>query len=328
MRTESEKWQHMLNFVNQHTQRFPSNIDRTNPAKKFRRLVMLRFLADNLLVFMLQYVGLNLSQLIVHPSPLWLATGTTCAYLFLKGYGVLPGIWLGCFLGFYLQKIGFVLALDYATGLTLQGVMLLWFSHRYLSPTLIFYRLSAFIKFLVYAFLLTGMVSFIFICIGYYSSLSHADMSLYRWLQWWLANFNAILVFSCALITWDAYFPDFYAVKLLKSTFFLFGLLLFFIMSLIFSHTPTLTTCLALLIMLLTAMISAYLGWCGAVTAVFLCGMVVCFAGFLDAPVFYTYSVAVSLLLLQGVVCVNAMIGLSIASSRSNKRVRLPQHKD
>lgn len=317
MITKSDKWQSMLTIVNQYSQLLPSNT-RTNQAQQFKKLVRKRLLAENILVFLLQYIGLKLSTLTLHPSPLWLATGTACAYLFLRGYSVLPGVWLGSFLGFYLEKIGFLLALDCATVLTLQGFLLLWFSYRYLSPTLIFNHLPMFIKFIVYTALLTALASFMLIFICYSSLLSHKDTLFQHWLQWWLANFNAILIFSCALLTWDAYFADFYAVKQWKSIAMLFGLLLFFIIGLIFSHTPASTTFMALSILLITVFISAKFGWCGAITAAFLSGILLCFAGFFDAVLFSTYSTAVTLLLLQLFLCLNTIIALSVAIKRNH----------
>jgi integral membrane sensor domain MASE1 len=305
--SDTEKWHQMQLIVNQN-----SKILHHDLVWQFKKLFLLRLLTANIFIFILQYIGLNLSTLSQNLSPLWFATGTSCAYLFLRGYSIIPGIWLGTFSAYYLAKAGFLVSIGCATVLSLQAVLLVWFCHRYLSPTLIFYRLRMFVTFIIYTAILTCIVSFMLICICYLS-LSHADAPFQLWLQWWLANFNAILIFSCMLITFDAYFLDFYGVKPLKRTYILFALLLIIIIMLIFNHTLVSTICLALLIMLLTIYISIQFGWCGGITAAFLSGMLLCFAGFSGADVFSSSSVSVTLLLLQLFLCANTIIGLSAA---------------
>nr|WP_226905643.1 MASE1 domain-containing protein [Legionella antarctica] len=280
---------------------------------KLKKLFLLRLLTENIFIFILQYIGLNLSTLSQNLSPLWFATGTSCAYLFLRGYSVMPGIWLGTFSAYYLAKAGFLVSICCAIVLSLQATLLLWFSHHFLGPTLIFYRLGKFVTFVIYTAILTCIISFmlIYIC---YTLLLHVEASaLQLWLQWWLANLNAILIFSCALITFDAYFLDFYAAKPLKKTYVLFVLLLLVMISLIFTQTIVSTIVLALLVMLITIYVSVHFGWCGAIAAVFLSGMLFCFAGFFRTEVFSFSSVSVSLLLLQLFLCANTIIGLSVA---------------
>ncbi len=281
-------------------------------TQQFNKLRNKRLFTDNLFVFLVQYIGLKLSVFSLSPSPLWLATGSACTYLFLRGYGVLPGVWLGSLFGFYFEGIGLNLALKCASVLSLQGLLLIWFSHRYLSPTLIFNSQRRFLQFIIYTALLTAAISLTFMEICY-SVLPHTKPPLQYAVQWWLANFNAIMIFSCALLTWDAYFPDVYTIKQWKNIITLFSILLLLIIALIFSHTPVSTTCFALSIILITAFISARWGWCGAIAAVFLSGMLLCFAGFLDAPIFSTYSATVSLLLVQLFLCVNTIVALSLS---------------
>lgn len=305
--SDTEKWHQMQLIVNQNLKIVDHDL-----ISQFKKIFLLRLLTENIYIFILQYIGLTLSTLSQNLSLLWFATGTSCAYLFLRGYSVMPGIWLGTFSAYYLAKAGFLLSIGCATVLSLQAVLLLWLSHRYISPTLIFYRLRMFATFIIYTAILTCIISFILICMCY-PSLSHADAPFQLWLQWWLANFNAILIFSCALVTFDAYFLDFYGVKPLRSTYILFALLLLIIITFNFSHIPVLTICLALLIMLLTIYISVRFGWCGAITVAFVSGMLLCFAGLLGIGVFSYSSVSVTLLLLQLFFCVNTIIGLSVA---------------
>ena len=316
MKIESEKLQLVSALVNQHQELLPPGM-RINPAQQFKKLVIKRLFAENCLIFLLQFIGLKLTSLIGHPSPLWFATGTASAYLFLRGYSVLPGIWLGSYVSFYSEGIGFWLAFDWATMFALQGLLLLWFSYRYLSPTLIFSHLKTFMQFVGYCIILTGIVSFMFIGICSLSQFQ-AAVSLHLWLQWWLGNINGILIFACALITWDAYFPDFHATKLAKNTLFSFCLLFLLLITLAFCHTMLSTTWLLLSILLLNLFISARLGWCGAISVSFVSAIVLCLAAMVDAPVFYTYSASSTLLLIQLFLAMNAVLTLSLALSRKN----------
>jgi len=303
---DKEKWHQMLLIVNQHT-----NLLYPDLTWQFKKLFLLRLLTENIFIFILQYIGLNLTTLSLTPSPLWFATGTSCAYLFLRGYSILPGIWLGTFSAYCMAKAYFWVAFACATVFSLQATLLLWLCYQYLNPTLLFYRLKIFAAFIGLTAIVTGISSFLLLCFCY-ASLSHVEPLLQLLLQWWLANFNAILIFSCALITLDAYFSDFYAFKQLKSSAILFGLLFCIIITFIFSHTPVATTCMGLLVTLITVIISTNLGWCGAISAVFLTGMLLCFAGFMDGPVYFTYCTSMTLLLLQLFLCLNSIIGLGI----------------
>lgn len=311
---DTEKWYHMLRIVNQNSKLLHYGLE-----WQFKKLFFQRFLTENLFIFILQYIGLNLSTLSQNLLPLWFATGTSCAYLFLRGYAVVPGIWLGTFAAYCIAKSGVQLAICCATMLSLQAVLLRWLSHYYRIPTPIFYRLKPFITFIIVTALLTCVISFILIFITY-PSLLRVDNPFQLGLQWWLANFNAILLFTCALIAFDAFFLNFYAGKPSSSTVILFVLLLLAIMALILSHTRVSTSCFALIIMLLTVYISAHLGWVGAITAAFLTGMLPCLAGFLGASVFSATSISVSLLLMQLFLSINTILGLGVAIRYKIKR--------
>ncbi len=279
-------------------------------SQQFNTLRAKRLFADNLLVFLMQYIGLKLSTFGITPSPLWLATGSSCAYLFLRGTSVLPGIWLGSLFGFYFEKIGLKLSLECASILTVQALLLLQFSYRHLSPTLIFTHQPMFVKYIVFTGLLTAMISFIFVGICYPVVPHNASFFQY-WVKWWFANLNAIIIFSCAMVTWDAYASSVQTIKQWTTIYLIFAALLVLNVALAFSHTLLSTTCLAFSILLMTVFISVRLGWCGAIAAAFLSGIVLSFAGFLDAAVFSTYSTAMSLFLIQLFLFLNATIGLS-----------------
>ena len=306
---DKDKWHRMLLLVNQHSKQLQPNL-----KWQFKKLFLLRLLTENTFVFLLQYSSLNLSTLSLHASPLWLATGTSCAFLFLRGYSVLPGIWLGTFLAYYLAKAAFWLAFGCAIVLSLQAVFLRWFNYRYLlSPTLIFYRLQTYIKFILFAAALTALVSVVLIFM-YSLLMPHREISFQLWLQWWLGNLNAILIFSCALITWDSYFPRSYSIKQLKKTLLtLYTLLVLITLALSISHTPMATILLALSNLFIILLISANYGWGGAITAAFISGILLSFAAFMGAAVFNTPFVSLTFPLLQLLLCVETIIGVIFA---------------
>lgn len=308
---EIDKWQSMLTIVNQYPELLPPNTNPT-PAQQFKKMVRQRIITENLLVFFLQYIGLKLTTFSLDPSPLWLATGTASTYLFLRGYRVLPGIWLGNFAGFYLERIGFNLAFECATLFTLQGLLLLRLSYRYFSPTLVFYRLKEFMKFIAITTLLTAIISALLFSLCY-SSLYNHEAPVERYLQWWLANFNAILIFSCALLTWDAFFPAIDKLNRFNPRLLSFGLLITLTLALVLSDTPMMTISLGLGLMLTIFWISRYFGWCGSVTATLTSTMLLCFAGFLHTPLFSIHCTPSILLVLQLTLCITTILGLMIA---------------
>lgn len=286
-------------------------------AWQFKKLFFRRLLTENLLVFFIQYSGLNISTLQLHPSPLWFATGTACAYLFLRGFSVLPGIFAGSFLAWYLAGSGLLLALGGAALFSLQAILVRWFNYRFLRPTLIFYELRDFIKFMLFVAVLTGFLSFILFILCY-SSMSSTSIPFQLWVQWWLANLNAILIFSCAFITWDAYFPSSYSMKQPnKMQLLLNGGLIFFTVVLMFSCNPVVTLCFALLNLVLVVAISALFGWYNAMTASFLSGTLLSFAAFMAAPVFSTSFSSLTMIFLQLFLFLETVLGLSCAIKRN-----------
>jgi integral membrane sensor domain MASE1 len=299
----------MLLLVNQHSKRLQPNL-----KWQFKKLLLLRLLTENIFVFLLQYSGLNLSTLSIHASPLWFATGTSCAFLFLRGYSILPGIWLGTFLAYYLAKAAFWLAFGCAIVLSLQAVFLRWFNYRYLlSPTLIFYRLQMYVKFVLFTATLTALVSVVLIFM-YSLLMPHREISFQLWLQYWLGNLNAILIFSCALITWDNYFPRSYPIRQLKKTLLpLYALVVLITLALSISHTLMATILLALPNLFIIGFIGANYGWGGAITASFISGILLGFAAFMGAAVFNTPFISLTFPLLQLLLCMESIVGVVFA---------------
>jgi len=311
MKTESDNWQIMQNIVKQYAAILPSKTYLT--PQQFNQLRTKRLFSDNFLVFLMVYIGLKLSIFSATPSPLWLATGSACGYLFLRGTSVLPGIWLGSLFGFYFEKIGLRLVFECATVLTFQPLLLLQFCYRYLSPTLIFTHQRMFVKYILFTALLSAITSLMFVEICY-STLLHNESFFQCWVTWWLANLNSIIIFSCAMITWDAYASSAPGIKQWRTICIVFTTLSVLIVALAFSHTLILSTCLAFFVFLMTVFISVHFGWCGAIAAVFLSGILLSFAGLLNAPVFAIYTSAMSLFLIQLFLFLISIIGLSVAN--------------
>lgn len=310
--TDKNKWTRMLHLVNANAQLLQPNIE-----QQFKKLAFIRLLFNNLLLCLIQYSGLNLSNLSSSPSPVWFATGTACAFLFLRGYSVLPGIWLGNFLAYFFAKVGVGLAIAFATVISLQAVILLWFSYRYLSPTLIFYKLPMYLQFIIFTAALTATTSLTLLLL-FALSMPHKEILRLEWISLWLGNLNAILIFSCAYVTWDAYFSLAYTIttphKLIRNT--LYALVVCISVALALSTTQATTCILALASLWVTVAISVGFGWCGAMTATFLSAILLSLAAFEETPAFHSPLTSSTIIFLQCFLCVQTIIGLSIAIQR------------
>lgn len=304
-----DKWASMLSIVNENLQKIQPDLAISCKKLFFKRLIM-----ENILVFFIQYSGLILSFYSLFSTPLWFATGTACAYLFLRGYSVLPGIWFGSFFACYFSKAGFLLACGFATLFSLQAVLLRWFHWFSLYPTLIFYNLQSLFRFFIYTVLLTALVSMAFVGMVY-SAFPLTERLALLWLQWWLANWGAMLIFSCALLTWDAYFPSFYSIKQFdKKQYIAYALLILCLIGLVFSQDTLLTLGFAVLNLFIILFISSLWGWVGAVAALCLSGIWLNFAAFLEAPVFSTPFSSATQLFLQGLLCTESIFGFCFAT--------------
>lgn len=317
--TEKDKWTRMLKVVQANTHRLPPDI-----KLPFKKLAIVRFIFNNLLLLLIQYSGLHLSNLSSGPAPVWFATGTACAFLFLRGFSVLPGIYVGNFLGYFAAKIGFGYALAFATVISGQAVVLLWLHYHYLSPTLIFYRLPTYIQFVAYTAVLTATVSLVLLFL-YVSCWPRQESALCIWAYLWLGNLNAILIFSCAYLTWDAY--SLRTDPIQKSTRWLRNILYLILIStnlaLAFSTSAAAGWILGLISIVITMIISIYFGWCGAIAASFLSAILLSFAAFLDAPVFHTSFANIMVLSIQILLCVQTITALSIGIQQKKHSAQL-----
>ena len=135
------------------------------------------------------------------------------------------------------------------------------------------------------------------------------------WLQCWLANFNGMLIISCALITFDTYFSQVDILRHKNNIFkfsSIYGFLSALILILLYCHTPFFTMCFALSIVIYTVFISIWFGWCGAVFSIFLFGMAISLASYLKLPLFSTYFSSETFVYLQRILTINTITGLTL----------------
>lgn len=293
----------MLAVVYQHSNQLPSNL-----SQQFKKLFIQRFLSENLFIFIIQYIGLNLGTVSLNSSPMWFATGTSCAYLFLRGYGVIPGIFLGTLCAYLIANAGFTLACSSALLFCLQAIALRSFCYKFLSPTLIFYRLKDFAVFIIYACLLSGLISYILLILSYPSLASTTSLQSLA-IQWWLGNFNGIIIFATTFLTFDTYFLDYYAERNFKNTFWLLATLFILLTGLVFSAHLILITIFALIVFIYTIYISLFYHWPGALFVSFITSFFISVAGLFNPPLF-TF---INLEYIQGFLCINTLGAQMIA---------------
>ncbi|HEX4046006.1 MAG TPA: MASE1 domain-containing protein, partial [Gammaproteobacteria bacterium] len=250
--------------------------------------------------------------------PVWFASGTACAFIFMRGWSVLPGIFLGSFCAYYLATNHFFQSSFNAGIDASQAFLLLWFSYRYISPTLVFYSTKKCIQFILCCSVLTAIAS---LMRGLFYDAVFADSILMFqfWLRLWLGNLTGILVFSLAILTWDLYFLQLDNFKKINKLLLIFcyGLLLITIIALLFSRTPFFILLFSLATMPIICCISLCFGWCGVSAAVFLFGLLLNFAGYLNLPVFATHHSLTMLIYIQAILVVETIVGLYVAIRRA-----------
>lgn len=305
--TNSGKWQRMAALVQQ------SVAEPGNFTPSFNRLVLSRLLFRNLIVFFLQYAGLMFSTLSSPFSTIWFASGTACAFVFLRGYNIIPGIWLGSILAYYFAGLDLEKSCLCALVLSLQALLLVKLNYRSFILSPIFYERSSILKFIGYCALVSAAGSFLlaFLC---FSALSQTTSFAQVCLEWWLANFNGMVLISCALVTWDAYFPELRKLKTLnrKKLLLFFGALFFLYLGLLESKT-LMELCLFISLSWLALLGS---GWvfkrCGAMVAIFLLALFMGFAVLFQAPLFHIQQpyLILSLDVFLSVCAISAMVAV------------------
>lgn len=313
-----DKWQHMSLIVAHHLH----HDSVVQLDKQFKTLSIKRFIAENLLLCLLQYTGLMLMTLSYPPAPIWFASGVATAFVFMRGVSILGGIWLGSFFAYSFTHIGFVLAFDCATIDTFQSFLLLWLTHRFITPTLIFYRFYTFMKFLLCASLLTALTALL-LELACYSHMHHPITAFQMWVQWWLANLDGILIISLAIVTWDFYFPDVNHIKNLNkiALSLSFGMILVLSIVLINSSTPLLIILSVLFTLPVLVFISLNYGWSGAVAAMFMLGFILNFSAYFNTSLFSANLPATTFILIQ------LLLGLAVVMYSSLTLIRQQHNK-
>lgn len=302
MLTNLNKWQRMADIVNQHGEPEPTEW-------QFKKLCASRLLVENILTFLLQYIGLTLvdgltSQTLI---PLWFASGTACAFVFMRGLSVLPGIFLGCFSAYYLSTHLFAQSSASAAIDTVQAFLLFWFSHRYISPTLIFYTVRKWMQFVICSFIVTAISTLALLF--FHHRLHNVELSI----SWWLGNLSGVLVFALTILTWDFYYlqmDDIQKINKLKIISY-YGLLFVSVLILLCSQHFT----FSVITLAMTLLISLEFGWCGAIIAVFIFGLLLNFSTYVSTPLFANSFARINLIYMQSILIITTIIGLAVAMS-------------
>jgi len=187
--------------------------------------------------------------------------------------------------------------------LSLQASLILWVSLRYISPTLIIYRLLPLCTFFIFCIALTGIVSVVLALLSY-PSLSYSISFFTVWSSWWLSNLNGILTLAIGIITWDMYFPQISVFKQINkyrlSAY--YGALLISIIALIFSDTLAHIIIVSIITVSLMSMISWRYGWSGSVCGILLMTLMLSLFTAKEMSIF-----------LQSLLSLSAIIGLLVA---------------
>ncbi len=270
------------------------------PTLSFKKTQYIRLAAENALTFLLQYLGLMLSVFIPFDSPAWLASGTACALIFLRGYTILPGLWLGTLVTFLSQESSFFTANAAAAIFTLQTIII-YALHRYLLiPTLVFYHFRLLIASLILFGLTTGAASL--------ALLKSYSLSLSLWKSWWLANFNGAVLFSYLLIALDAYFPQIDTFKQRRYVYLSFVIGLILLNIILITNSTTLAYFPFIILTCLICYLSFALNWCSIISILSLIAFLFDIAAYMNAPYFGNSNLAVTLMMWLSASIVMALI--------------------
>lgn len=242
-----------------------------------------------------------------------MASGTACAFIFLRGYSILPGLWAGSVMAYYLAAWQGALAFYCATFCAAQTALLLFLYRRFISPGLLFVRIAPFLYFILYSALITAgfSLALAWVC---YSALAQVDSLGWLWVNWWLANWNGTLIVALALTTLDAYFPQWEAIKQLNRWALggLFGLLFLVTVILLSNPYPLVSISSFLLLFVCLFLISRVFGWCGWIAGSFLLAFLFSLGAYINAPLFNEMTIP-TLIALQCMLGINVLLnGVSI----------------
>lgn len=297
-----DKWESMISAISQYPATSPINLSR-----QFNKIVISRLIWENALLFLLQYMGLMFSAITDTYTPVWLASGTACAFVFLRGLTVLPGIFLGGFFAYSFAHVGMPVAFICASIFTLQPALLLIISYRYISPILIFQRVDLLIKFLICLAVIASLTSYIYLR----TCLSLFSMELFT--ECVLANCIGILSVACAITAWDLYFPQINSIKITRKLSLIYGLFIVCIITSLFSTNLPLNESLILATLPLFIIISLRYGLSGTLCASFIFAMIISFGAYFSAPLFNSDFSLFTVDFLQKILLIETIIGMYIS---------------
>jgi integral membrane sensor domain MASE1 len=314
MPTSTTIWQQLQSIVSQ------SAAISQNPHPK--KNLFSRVIAENILAFLLQYIGLMISTLSPHSSLIWFATGTAIALIFLRSYAILPGIFLGSMIAYVFTTGSLSLSGIAALIYTLQTGVLFLICHRFIYPTLIFYNTKKFLNFTFCSLCLSGIFSFLLLLSCYWFFKPENKLFFTLWMQWWLANLNGILTFSFIIIAWDTYFPEINQLKkiLHAKASILFILLIMTSFVLLFTKIVSLIFVFTIFIFILSYVISKNYGWQGAISAIFIVCIQLNMGAILNAP--FLAETAIPLLFFEALIFFQAFLVLFIASQYNSMKLQ------
>lgn len=253
-------------------------------------------------VALLQYTGLMMSCLIDYPALLSFATGTSIAFIFLRGPRVLLGIALGTFIAYFSVISQFTIALCITGCVAANTWLLLACCHAWVTPNLIFHHKNSFIKFLLLASVLTLLTNLVI------SYLLGGNVLYF--LRIWFADINGLLVFSLAIVTWDAVFPEISSLRHLKKwpLACCYGLLLFTGLMLWLSNNLYQVLCSYLLIPPLLMLLAKRWHKNGMIVGLFTLGFMINLAAYFAAPLLIKNAYS-TLFILQLLIAFSSFFG-------------------
>ncbi len=162
-------------------------------------------LAAALALTYLAAAGLGLSIAYAHTnvSPVWPPTGIAIASLLLFGRSFWPAVFVGAFVANLLTGVSLPTTTGIAVGNTLEAVLAAHLLNRTIGPRPAFDSVAAVLKFVLYAVLVSPMVSAtignLSLCLG---GAANCGRFWYLWLTWWLGDGFGALVVAPLLLAW------------------------------------------------------------------------------------------------------------------------------
>src|SRR5437870_1462016 len=146
--------------------------------------------------FLAAKFGLSLAGATKQVTTIWPPTAISLTVLFLGGYRLWPGVWLGAFIANIFTHEPVLVALSIATGNTLAGLTGVYLLHRLAQFRGNLTRVNGVLSLIVVAFLSTTISATIGTSTLVISHLATASHYHSVWLVWWLGDTMGILIFA------------------------------------------------------------------------------------------------------------------------------------